>query len=73
MVYLAVSDFDQVRHGRLQVVGVAPGSADLAYFKGLLDNGTYTPAGLGVLAAETELNALNIDLVGLTDYGIGYV
>jgi|GEM_PF-1208998 len=55
------------------VVGVAPGSADLAYFKGLLDNGTYTPAGLGVLAAETELNALNIDLVGLTDYGIGYV
>jgi len=24
-------------------------------------------------AAETELNALNIDLVGLIDYGIGYV
>lgn len=55
------------------VVGVAPGATDLAFFKGLLDDGTHTPASLGVLAAETELNARNINLVGLADYGIGYV
>lgn len=55
------------------VVGYAPPPADLAYFKGLLDSHALTPAGLGVLAAETELNADNIDLVGLMEFGIGYV
>ena len=30
-------------------------------------------AGLGLLAADSELNAANIDLVGLTANGLPYV
>jgi methionine-rich copper-binding protein CopC len=62
-----------VRQLYANVVGVLPPAADLAYYKGLLDSGALTPAQLGVLAAETTLNAANIDLVGLMDSGIGYV
>ena len=54
------------------VVRVAPPPADLAYYVGLLDNRSYTPATLGVLAADTDLNLLNIDLVGLAQTGIPF-
>lgn len=55
------------------VVGNPPPPSDLAYFRGLLDNGSQTPATLGILAAETDINLANIDLPGLIDYGIGYI
>ncbi|MGZ5017164.1 MAG: NF038122 family metalloprotease [Methylobacter sp.] len=55
------------------VVGVAPSAADLAYFNNLLDNGTYTQASLGVVAAETSFNIGNINLVGLSHTGIQYI
>jgi len=55
------------------VVGIPPGDADRAYFVGLLDSGAYTVAGLGVMAADIDLNATNIDLVGLTSTGLEYV
>lgn len=55
------------------VVGVAPSAGDLAYFKGLLDSGAYSPAELGVLAAETDLNLVNIGMEGLLASGIGYI
>jgi hypothetical protein len=55
------------------VVGVAPPAADLAYYTGLLDSKAYTPATLGVLAADTSLNVANIDLMGLTQTGLPFV
>ncbi|MBI5278733.1 MAG: VCBS repeat-containing protein [Burkholderiales bacterium] len=55
------------------VVGTAPPPAELAYFRGLLDGGTFTPGSLGVLAADTSLNAANIGLAGLALTGLEYV
>jgi subtilisin-like proprotein convertase family protein len=55
------------------VVGVAPGSADLSYFAGMLDRGEHSWGSLGVLAAETDLNRTNVNLVGLTEKGLAFV
>ncbi|MBK6471222.1 MAG: M10 family metallopeptidase [Betaproteobacteria bacterium] len=55
------------------VVGVPPGDVDRGYFVGLLDSGVYTVAGLGVMAADIDLNVANINLVGLAQQGLEYV
>ncbi len=55
------------------VVGVVPTAEQRAVYVALLDNRTYTPASLGVLAADTDLNQANIDLVGLTQHGLVYL
>ena len=55
------------------VIGVAPDEASLALYTGLLDDGSYTQASLGVLAAETTFNTDNIDLTGLAETGIEYL
>ena len=55
------------------VVGVAPGPGDLAFFVGMLDRHEFTPATLGILAADHVLNVERIDLVGLTTTGLAYV
>jgi serralysin len=55
------------------LVGTAPDAATRQSFTKLLDNGTLTVGGLGVLAADTELNEININLVGLVDTGLEYV
>lgn len=54
------------------VVGVAPGEADLAFYTGLLGAGTYTPASLCLLAADTSLNQAQINLVGLAQTGLAF-
>ena len=54
------------------VVGVPPGDTDRAYFVGLLDTNVYTVASLGVMAADIDLNLVNIDLVGLAQQGLEY-
>lgn len=54
------------------VVGSAPDSATLASLTGLLANGSYTPATLGLMAADHPLNIANIDLAGLADTGLAY-
>lgn len=54
------------------VVGQAPDAATRKTFTDLLDNGTFTVGGLGVLAADTELNKANINLVGLAQTGLEY-
>jgi VCBS repeat-containing protein len=54
------------------VVGVPPNATNEAPFVSLLDNGSVTRGGLGVLAAETDINAANIGLVGLQETGIAY-
>ena len=55
------------------LTGFLPSAADRAFYEGLISSGTYTQAGLGLLAADSELNAANIDLVGLTANGLPYV
>lgn len=67
------SNTDFVRLVYTNVIGVAPGPAELGYFVGLLNSGTYTQASLAYLACETLENAQHIDLVGLASTGIDYV
>ncbi len=55
------------------LVGTPPSAADLAFFTGLLDSGAYTQASLGVLAADTALNTVNVNLVGLATSGLEYL
>ncbi len=55
------------------VTGAAPSAANLIVFKGILDSGAMTQAGFGMVAADTSLNALNIDLVGLASSGLEYL
>jgi Ca2+-binding RTX toxin-like protein len=54
------------------VIGVAPDAATLALFTSLLDNGTYTVAGLGVLAADISYNTDHVNLTGLAATGLAY-
>lgn len=67
------SNADVVNLLYANVVGSAPDAATMLYYKGLLDNGTYTQGSLGVLAADTSINATNINLVGLTQTGVEFV
>lgn len=55
------------------VVGTAPSAADRDYFVSLLNNKTYTPAGLGVMAADTDLNTTHINLAGLVETGLAFI
>ncbi len=55
------------------IVGVQPSASDRDYFVGLITSGAFTQASLGVLAAETDLNADNIGLAGLVETGIAFI
>jgi hypothetical protein len=39
----------------------------------MLDNGSMTSAEFGIAVADHDLNANNIDLVGLTQTGVEYI
>lgn len=65
------SNTDVVTQLYRSVVGVAPPAADLDTFVGLLENGM-TQADLLVRAANTDLNAQHINLVGLASTGVEY-
>jgi len=67
------SNSDVVKLLYTNVVGSAPDATTLAFYKSLLDNGTYTQATLGILAAETFENTTNINLIGLAKTGVEYV
>ncbi len=54
------------------VAGELPDPQTRLYYEGLISGGAFSQASLGVMAAETELNKINVDLVGLADLGIGY-
>ena len=56
------------------VVGAAPSPAELEFFVGLLagSGGTMSQGQLLALAASTDANALNIDLVGLQQSGVEF-
>lgn len=55
-----------------KVVGSPPTTQQAQPYIEALNNGM-TTGELGVLAAETDLNAMNIDLVGLSNTGIEYI
>ena len=44
----------------------------LSTYGGMLDRGELLPAQLAVLAAETDLNRENIQLIGLVESGLPY-
>jgi len=54
------------------VVGHTPTAIEAAPFVEWLDKGQMTQVELALLAAEHPLNALNIDLVGLAQGGVGF-
>ncbi len=54
------------------VVGSPPSAQQAQPFVDMLNNGM-TVGELGVLAADTDLNVANINLVGLADTGIAYI
>ena len=54
------------------LLGSGPSASELNFWTGALAAGTYTPVSLAWMAANLELNALNIDLVGLADAGLPY-
>jgi serralysin len=55
------------------LIGVAPTAAQQDTFVSLLDQGVLSQASFGQIVAETELNAVRIDLVGLSNTGIEYI
>ena len=55
------------------VVGTAPDSASLVLYSGMLDKGEVSLGQLGVLAANTDLNLQNIDIVGLAQTGLDFM
>jgi len=54
------------------VVGLKPDPDTKAFYVDWLDSKKYTIASLGVLAADTDLNKTNVDLVGLSGKGLEY-
>lgn len=67
------SNTDFVRFVYENVVGVAAGPADLAYYVDLLDRGQFSQASLGVLAATVDVNAASVEIVGLAQTGLEYL
>jgi serralysin len=54
------------------VFAAAPDSATQAHYIELLDANTYTVAQFGLLAAASDANRANIDMVGLASTGLAY-
>ena len=54
------------------LVGVAPTDAVTKELSGYMDSGAYSQAGFARAIADLDLNATNINLVGLTDTGLQY-
>lgn len=55
------------------LAGTPPSAAQAAPFVALLDSGALGAAALGVLAADTEINAQHIDLTGLAAAGLPFL
>jgi hypothetical protein len=54
------------------LLGMPPPAAELEFWTSTLQSGQYTTVSLAWMAANLELNAQNIDLVGLAANGLGY-
>lgn len=67
------SNTDFVRLVYKNVIGSDAPAEALAQFVGLLDNGTYTQASLGLMACQIEFNTQAAELVGLASTGLEFV
>lgn len=67
------NNVDFVKQVFSNVVGRSPLANELNIYVGMLENGTATQVSLAVMAANTELNAARIDLVGLIQHGWEFV
>ena len=67
------SHVDFVKQVFNNVVGRPPLPQELSQYVGMLENGAATQASLAVMAANTDLNAARIDLVGLVQHGWEFV
>ena len=67
------SDADEVKLLYQNIVGSQPSKADLAHWTGTIASGQYTQASFGVMEAELESNATNINLTGLTEAGLSFI
>ncbi len=63
------SNVDFVKHVFNNVVGRPPIAQELNTYVAMLENGSSSQASLAVMAANTDLNAARIDLVGLAQHG----
>lgn len=54
------------------VYGQAPDASTLDFYVSLIDVGFFTAASLGVAMAESEVNASQVDLVGLAQNGLTF-
>ena len=55
------------------LIGPPTPADNISQYSALIDNGTYTSAGLAILAADHSLNTTAIDLVGLASTGVEYI
>jgi serralysin len=55
------------------LMGAAPAATQTDFFVSLIEQGVVSQALLAQIAAETALNAAQIDLVGLSNTGIDYI
>ncbi|HSW08089.1 MAG TPA: hypothetical protein VLK61_26225, partial [Aquabacterium sp.] len=62
-----------IRHVYRNVIGVAPGADELAYFNSLFDAGIFTQASLGLLACQIDINVNSVELIGLATTGIEFM
>jgi serralysin len=67
------SNVDFVKHVFNNVVGRPPIAQELNTYVAMLENGSSSQASLAVMAANTDLNAARIDLVGLAQHGWEFV
>jgi hypothetical protein len=55
------------------LIGPPTPADNISQYAALIDNGTYTSAGLAIVAADHSLNTTAIDLVGLAQTGVEYI
>ncbi|MCC7100783.1 MAG: hypothetical protein IT500_14460, partial [Rubrivivax sp.] len=63
---------DAIRLLYRNLLDVAPSADELGFWHGQIGSGQYSPASLALMAAGLEINAENIDLVGLATQGLPY-
>lgn len=72
-IFNTVSHSDFVKAVYQNVVGSAPDTSTQATFTAMLDTNEVTQAQMLALAANTDVNATTINLVGLAHMGMAYV
>ncbi len=67
------SNADEVALLYLNLFGHGPTPAEATFWSDAIDSGQFSQASLAIAAAQLDINASNVDLVGLTDTGLAYL